>query len=84
MEAFAQDILERDEYPASVTRFKHFAWLIENQYVPRTPFRLVVLWQWAGEMDHFQQQANSTGKPVEYTQRGEVVRTLYPAKTGDA
>lgn len=59
-------------------RLEQFAWLLDNGREPRNHSRLLVLWAWADEMVHFQLEANATGKPVEYRQRGEVVRTLNP------
>lgn len=55
-----------------------FAWLIDNAGNDRSVGRLNILWGWAKEMVHFQDVANRTGKPVEYFQRGRVLRILYP------
>ena len=68
-------------YPYSAEDFmllEQFAWLIENTHGVKNSFRLVVLWGWAKEMVDLQEEANLTGKSVEYFQRGEVLRTLYP------
>lgn len=58
-------------------QLSHFAWLIDNLY-GRELRRLEVLWEWAGEMVHFQDVANRTGEPVKYFQRGKVLCVLHP------
>ena len=66
-------------------RLEHFAWLIDNAGDDRSVWRLMALWGWAGEMVHFQSEADRTGKPVEYYQRGRTLRVLYPkTKSGAA
>jgi hypothetical protein len=65
-------------------RLEQFAWLIDNAGDDRNIWRLKALWGWAGDMAHFQSVANTTGKPVEYIQRGETLRVLYPQKTQEA
>jgi hypothetical protein len=60
-------------------RLEQFAWLIENFKKARAhPMALQVLWDRAEQMARFQLQANCTDKPVEFFERGEVLRTLYP------
>jgi hypothetical protein len=64
----------------NIARLEQFAWLLDNDHQPRNRTRLQILWQWADEMAQLQRQVNRTGMPVEYHQRGKVVRTLYPLK----
>lgn len=62
-----------------VNRLEQFAWLLDNDN-DRRPEKLLVLWSWADEMAYLQKDANETGKPVEYYQRGKVLRTLHPSR----
>lgn len=59
-------------------RLEFFAWLLDWDDQPRHRGRLSVLWQWADEMVRLQAQADQSGSPVEYVQRGNVVRVLHP------
>ncbi|MGB3536860.1 MAG: hypothetical protein WBA42_01740 [Mesorhizobium sp.] len=65
-------------------RLEQFAWLIDHAGNDRSADRLNVLWDWAKEMVQFQDVANRTGKPVEYYQRGRVLRVLYPQAAREA
>lgn len=65
-------------------RLEHFAWLVDNCGDDRSAGRLEVLWDWAGEMVHFQMMANLTGRPVEYFQRGKALRVLLPQTVQEA
>ncbi|MHA6644683.1 hypothetical protein ACX3P1_18705 [Mesorhizobium sp. A623] len=65
-------------------RLEQFAWLIDNVDDDRSARRLEVLWDWAGEMVHFQSVANRTGKPIEYFQRGRTLRVLFPQAVQEA
>lgn len=69
---------------AELQHLEHFAWLIDNRGNDRSARRLEVLWHWAGEMVDFQAVANRTGEPVEYFQRGETLRVLYPQTVQEA
>lgn len=64
-----------------VPHSKCFSWLVRNDNQPQTTMRLNVFKQWAAEMACFQNEANRSGKPVEYYQRGRVIRIFYPAKS---
>lgn len=69
---------------AEIMHLEQFAWLIDNAGDVRHSVRLAVLWNWAREMAQFQNIANRTGKPVEYFQRGETLRILYPQTDREA
>ena len=60
--------------------FVFYEWLLERDGNPDNDFRRWVLFGWAEEMAFFQEQANETGEPVEYVQRGNIVRTIRPEK----
>lgn len=70
--------MNNDNSNAALARLKQFAWLIDNVGDDRSEWRLEVLWAWAGEMAEFQDEANRTGAPVKYFQRGKVLRILQP------
>lgn len=86
-EAIARDVATRwlnNKGPAvDSEQLSHFAWLIDN-LDGREIGRLEVFWDWAGEMVHFQNVANRTGKPVEYFQRGRALRILLPQNEQEA
>ena len=69
---------------AEIMHLEQFAWLIDNAGDDRSALRLAVLWNWAREMVHFQNEANRTGQPVEYFQRGRTLRVLHPQADGEA
>jgi hypothetical protein len=60
--------------------FCFYEWLLDRDGQPENEFRRWVLFGWADEMATFQEQANETGEPVEYVQRGKVVRTIRPER----
>ena len=67
-----------------IDRLSQFAWLIDNAGDDRSATRLRVLWNWADEMADFQRLANRKGEPVEYRQRGETLRVLFPQTAQEA
>lgn len=75
--------IEADYDPDNIRRLCHFALLLDNNEQPRIALRLAVLWGWADEMLYFQGEANRRGEPVEYIQRGQVVKVLHPEENDE-
>lgn len=38
----------------------------------------MIFWSWAGEMTAFQDEANRSAEPIEYIQRGKILRVIHP------
>jgi hypothetical protein len=72
--------MDTTEITRRMNHFNFYKWLLDRDGDPQNEMRQEVLFHWAYEMALFQEEANRTGEPIDYYQRGKVVRTIQPER----